>query len=297
MVRKFRKPYRIKRRKSIFRNRFFWLTLLILIIIGGLFYFLVFSSTFQIKEIQISGESRLEIKDFQRDKQKVFVEDIRELIEKEIERKVLFLPTRSIFLVNLSKIRVKLLEEFPQLAYTNLNRKFPDILLVQVEERKPVAIFCHTYPEDGEAKCFLIDKEGIIFEPTSFKEGEMIVRNLTLKENLILGEKVVEKEKISQILEIESKLKDYNPPTTLLAEDGAPDFKILEVLIVSEERLNIKTSEGWEIYFNPKRDLEWQLTKLKLVLEKRIPEEKRKNVEYIDLRFEKIYIFPETYRE
>jgi len=37
------------------------------------------------------------------------------------------------------------------------------------------------------------------------------------------------------------------------------------------------------------------LTELSILLKERIPPEKRRNIEYIDLRFEKIYIFPETY--
>jgi len=100
-----------------------------------------------------------------------------------------------------------------------------------------------------------------------------------------LGERIAEKEIISQIIDLESKLKE--------------DLKIplKELTIVSEERLNAKTLEGWEIYFNLKGDLNWQILKLKAVLENRIPPEKRGNVIYIDLRFERVYIFPENYNQ
>ena len=60
-------------------------------------------------------------------------------------------------------------------------------------------------------------------------------------------------------------------------------------VIVSEERLNVKTSEGWEIYFNTADDLDWQVQELALVLEKQITPEKRRNLEYIDLRFSRVY--------
>jgi hypothetical protein len=60
---------------------------------------------------------------------------------------------------------------------------------------------------------------------------------------------------------------------------------IVEISIISNERLNIKTFEGWLIYFNPKEDLDWQTQKLDLVLEKQIPLEKREELEYIELRF------------
>jgi len=278
-MRKYRKPYKAKRGKSIFRNRFFWLGILILIIFGGFFYFLIFSSTFQIKEIKISGNSRLEIKDFQRDKQKVSIVDIRELIEKEIEGKVLFLPTKSIFLANLNKINEIVLERFPQIARVNLNREFPDILLVQIEERKPVAIF------KQNEHWFFIDEEGIIFEEfvdvdvrrqhqqIEAESQKPKIKNLTLAKEARIGERVVEKGQLPEILEIESKLRE--------------NFKIpiKEVLIVSDERVNFKTLEGWEIYLNPQEDTAWQLTKLRVVLEEEIPLENRKDLEYIELRF------------
>ena len=60
--------------------------------------------------------------------------------------------------------------------------------------------------------------------------------------------------------------------------------------MVSDRRFNAKTAEGWEVYFTPKEDLNWQITELKAVLENEISPERRGNLEYIDLRFEKIYI-------
>jgi len=99
--------------------------------------------------------------------------------------------------------------------------------------------------------------------------------------DLIFGLKEREKEIISRRFGLKT---GRHPPTTLPLE-RAPNLKILEVSIISEERLNAKTSEGWEIYFNLEGDINWQLTKLGAVLEKEIPPEKRENLEYIDLRF------------
>ena len=104
--------------------------------------------------------------------------------------------------------------------------------------------------------------------------GQLIKIKKAIKDKeLKLGDRVLEKELISAILEIESKLEN--------------DLKIPieEVLVVSDERINIKTSDGWEIYLNPKGDIEWQLTKLRVDLEEEIPQERRKDLEYIELRF------------
>jgi cell division septal protein FtsQ len=271
----YRKSYRIKKIKSIFGNRFFWLTLLTLIIIGGVFYFIAFSSTFQIKEIKISGN------------QKVSTENLRDVIDPHIFVKVWGFPSRSIFLANFNEINRIILEKFPQIWQVNLKRRFLNTVLVQIEERIPIAIF---YQAENN---FLIDKEGIIFDPVrndisngveKVSYGEYLkLQNLTLKRNLNLGEKAIEKELLSQILEINSKLKENLK------------IDIEEFIIPTEGRLNVKTIEGWKIYFNLKGDMGWQLTELSLILKERIPPEKRRSIEYIDLRFGKVYIFPETY--
>lgn len=267
MIKKYRRPYRVKKKKPIFRDRFFWLGILISVAVVGIFYLICFFSFFQIKEIKISGN------------QKVPTGDLENIIQNQIVRNLFFSQTKSIFLVNLNIIKTATLEKFPQLAKINLKRSFPDTMLIEIEERKPVAIFLQN------ENIFFIDREGIIFEEVSEAAPQWLqIKNLTLTTDSKLGEEAIKKEKLSQVLEIESKVKGLQPALHPPAE-RAPNLKILEVSIISEERLNAKTSEGWEIYFNLEGDINWQLTKLGAVLEKEILPERRENLEYIDLRF------------
>lgn len=261
MKKTYRKPHRIKKRKSIFRNRFFWLGILILIIFGGIFYLICFHSFFQVKVIKIFGN------------QKVATEDLENLVNEKITQKVLFFPSRSIFFANFSEIKKEILKNFPQVEETDLKREFPDTLFLQIKERKPVAVFCE------EANCFFIDKHGIIFESAVTKTDLIRLASLPrdsakeVEREISLGEKIISEEHLSKILEVGVKIKN--------------ELKILpeEFLVVSEERFNVKTLEGWQIYFNFREDLDWQLTKLRAVLEEEIPQEKRKDLEYIDVRF------------
>lgn len=259
MVKNFRKPYTIKKRrhlKSIISYRFFWLGILIFVILFSIFYFLFFSQTFQIEKIIVTGE------------EKVAKEDLKLLVEKKLESKILFFKTKSIFLVNLNEIKKDILNNFPQVAEVEIGRGLPDALNIIVVERFGLTIWCQT------EQCFLVDNEGVIFEEIFDVDLEAFqIKNLALVSELKLGDKVIEKEKLNQVLDIESKLRD-NLKIPLAA-----------VTIVSEKRLNIKTLEGWEIYFNSQEDMEWQLTKLRAVLEEEILPENRKNLEYIDLRF------------
>ena len=263
-ARKFRKPYRVKRKKSIFRNRFFWLGILIFLIVGSAFYFLFFSDTFQVKKIIVTGE------------EKISKEDIKVLIEERLEKKILFFKMGSIFLINPSEIRRGILNNFSKIAEIEINREFPDVINVLVVERLPLAIWCR----DGN--CFLLDNEGVIFEETpAWTDLPKIIDKQNMN-SFTLGEKVIEKDKLEQILKIESEL------TKNLK------ISIIEFSLMPDERLNAKTTEEWEIYFNLDEDLNWQLTKLNAVFKEGIPPENRGNLEYIDLRFTRVYY---KYRE
>lgn len=258
----YRKPHRLKKRKLIFQNRFFWLGLFILIILGGIFYLIYFYSFFQIKVIEISGN------------QKISSESLENLLKEKINHPLPFFwqwSSQSIFLANLTEINKEILKNFPQIEEADLKRKFPDKIIVQIKERRPAAVFC-PFPEKEEVDCFFIDKQGIIFEKTATKEGFALIKK-DIAGKINLGERVTEEEQLSKALATELRLKT--------------DLKILveEILVFSEVRFDAKTQEGWQIYFNFGEDLDWQLAKLRAVLTEEIPRERRKDLEYIDVRF------------
>jgi hypothetical protein len=263
MVKSYRKPYRVKRKKSIFLNRLLWLGALFFFIISAIFYFLFFLEVFQVEKIIVTGEK------------KVAKEDLGLLVGEKLERKILFFKTKSIFAVDTQNIKKDILNSFPNISEVEISRGFPDALNIVVVERLGLTIWCQ------EEQCFLLDGEGVIFDPVrndipdGVEEIPQRVRIIDRQNinSLKLGDKVIEKEKLNQILDIESKLRDnLKIPLTALE-------------IISEERLNIETFEGWKIYFNSEGDIGWQLTKLRAVLEEEILPENRKNLEYIDLRF------------
>lgn len=253
-----RKPYQVKKRKSILKNRFFWRLVLVLVIGLAIFYFLFFSSVFQIKNIKISGNK------------KVLTKDIEKKVSEKIENRILFLKTKSIFLVDFKEISKALLEEFPKIRKVDLARDFPNALGLKIQERKPAFLFCNS-------ECFLIDKKGVIFERTENIETLSIIKfQEPEKMAFSLGEKIFEEDFLSKILEIKKRIKER-----LQIE--------IKEFIVSKEKLTAKSAQGWQIYFNLKGDIDWQLTELILILEKQIPSERRDELEYIDLRFSRVY--------
>ena len=290
-MRNYRKPHKAKKKKSIFKNRLFWLGVLVLLIFSGGFYLICFHSFFQIKVIEISGIEEANASSLDSavasSNEKATVESLEDLVRTKISQQILFFSSRSIFLADFAEIEKEILKDFPQVSETEIKRKLPHTLLLQVEERKPAAVFCQA------DKMFFVDKEGIIFEPLdpdTVRQDFVRFKKETEGE-LNLGKRILEKEQLSKILEVEAKLK--NQPRILTEEERsssstlADTLGIEEILVVSEVRFDVRTSEGFKIYFNFNENLDWQLTKLIAVLEKEIPPERRKDLEYIDVRFGK----------
>jgi len=268
-LKRYQKLYSARKRKLFLKSRLFWSLIIILILVSFSIYFLIFSKqeifgfNFQIKKIEIKG-----VDDFLR-------KEIENSIGSEVET-TLFknkfsqgFTSRSIFLVKLNKIKEKILNNFLEIDHCELKRQFPQTLLVLLKKREPVGLYCSLND------CFFFDKEGVIFKKT---ETENNLENLILvsSEKIPnLGEKFISKEKINLFLEIYNSLKNLTIPVK--------DFKMS-----TEKKLEVKTVEEWDIYFNLESDIKIQLTKLSLLLKEISPQEREK-LNYIDLRFSKVY--------
>ncbi len=272
-MRSYRKPHRFKKKKSIFKNRFFWLTLLIFSAVIGLACFLVFSDFFLIKEIEVSGNKE------------VSAEHAKEEVREELADRGRLIPPDNIFFVSRSRIKDGLLSLFPQIADVTIERKWPDALKLTIIERQEKALFCSD-KKGGEGEfyenCFLMDQGGIIFKKSEGVSPLPKIKQESFpEENINLGNQVIDAGLLTKILDVYGKIT------------GTLDIKTREILFISEEMVNFRTAEGWDIYVSLTKDLDWQVTKLKAVLENYLPQEKRKNLEYIELRFGNLAPFKE----
>ena len=251
----FKKYLRKNRKVYILRNHFFWAFVLFLIASLIIFYLVCFYCLFQIKEIQVKGN------------QKVKTENIENLAEIYLPKKIIFWNSRSIFLVDLERIDKEILSYFPQIGEVSSQRRFPDELIISVKERTPIGII----KKDDDY--FFINKEGVIFEKVDDQKDQWPeIIPPEADKNLKIGETIIEKNLISRVAEIEKELRKK-------------EISLCSIKIVSSQRANVLTQEGWEIYFNLDDDISKQVFNLDLVLKEKIPPQKRKNLEYIDLRF------------
>lgn len=260
------KIHKIKPKKSVLRSGLFWLIILILaIIIAGVYFFLFYPGV-QIKNIIISGNQR------------VATNDIENFISADISNKILGIAglqivSKSIFLMNNSRLSEAIVNKFPTIESVEITKNFFKTIIFKVNERISTSIFCPSL--DGEkSNCYLMDSSGTVFESVrALPENMLVVRKLINKQ-IFIGEKVVQQSIIDLILKVEKNLRD--------------SFKInlSEALIASSARLNLKTSENWQIYLNLNENynIESQLLRLNLLLNGGISANERKNLRYIDLR-------------
>jgi cell division protein FtsQ len=258
-----RKKYQIKRKKSLLKNRIFWTTLLIVSFFGSLCYLVVFSPVFQINALVILGNERLTSQEIQ--------QAIWPKIENE--KQILGFKTKSIFLAEIKSLKSQLLEQFLLIDELKIKKILPKSLVLEIKERKTLGVWC------WENNCFNFDKKGIIFEnQTTMPENALTINSKQPTTEISLGKKAIDEKTLSAIVLIQQTMAEK-------AKITANDFTSFE----NDGRLNAKTTENWEAYFDLKGDVNWQLVRLELLLDKTLPLEKRQGLEYIDLRFSKIF--------
>lgn len=249
-----------------YKKAIFWYFLLFLVLIITTIYFLLFYDKIQIKNISVFGTAS------------VNAQDLKNVVEKNITKNFInfgnwSLSSKSIFLLKTDELKKSILNSNATIETVNLDKKWPNELIVQIKEREQIAVFCQSN------ECFEIDANGIIFEKTYENGNNLIVRQNESIDNLFVGKTVVYNNIMLMIYDIEKNLKDNF------------QINLTEALISTPIRLDITTGEGWQIYFDidNEANIIEQITKLNLLLQKEIPVESRLNLQYIDLRFSKAY--------
>lgn len=254
--RKYKKSYKVKKKKLLIFNKIFWIFGGSILLLSGIFYFFIFFSFFQVRAIEISGL------------QKIPQEGLQKIVEQNTQKSIFFFSSRNIFLADFGKVKKEAFESYPQLDTLKIKRRLPRTLLIIAEEKKPAAIFV-----SGETK-FFIDKKGIIFEEITYSPPSL--PNLAidgLDQDLNLGREIIDAGRLAKIIDAAAKLKS----------DFGVEAAVFQV--AGSDKLIVETKEGWEFYLSLEGDVDWQLTKLGVVLEEKIPPERRRDLEYVELRF------------
>jgi len=244
----------LKPQKSIFKRPIFWGILFFLAVILFFAYFFLFFPKIQINNIIVDGNNSVQ------------KEEIESIVWNNINKNI----SKSFFLTGSHTITNEILNKFPQIESVKVIKKFPRTINISIKERVIFAVFC----QEQDENCFYIDENGVIFEAL-----EQVPKNLSIIRQLIgdgevfTGKKVIERNIINTISKVKDNLKDNF------------QIDIKSAIISTPFRLNIKTSENWQIYFNLDPNLDLQIAKMNALLKDEISIDIRKTLQYIDLRF------------
>ncbi|OGZ33239.1 MAG: hypothetical protein A2174_01875 [Candidatus Portnoybacteria bacterium RBG_13_41_18] len=280
--RKFKQAILPRRKKSNFGFKLFIFLGLFFILGAAFFYILVFSSLFKITKIQVSGAKEVEISQIENIAAKVV--DQRIFFNKIQQNNPIFSPGKI--------IQPIILENFPRIKNINIKESFFDhILLIDVEERIPVAIWCLVAKNEvinatstsevsldntlQAESCYYVDSAGFVFAQAPILSGGLvpIVFDRSL-DYLRIKDKISNENTIKFIIDVKKELDVINLNLT--------DF-IIQSQTLGD--LEVISPDGWKIYFDLNKPAVSQVYSLKRVLSEEV-KEKRAQLEYVDLRVE-----------
>lgn len=232
-----------KRKKGIAKI-FKWGLLLALIFL--IFYFVFFSNFFAIEKIDIKGN------------QAISRENIEETIKSKSFTSVLgIFSENNFFLLNKEKTRESLLEKFPEIETITVEKKFPDVLEVEITEKNPLILWCRM------ENCYYLDSEGTAFMAEN-NENKIYKNRRFIK---IIEEIKIKEEEVAdqEDKEVKSEAMDNN----MDSEDNEDEKYFQD----KDGRYPIKEDKDGKKYYE-KLGNEGEIKKIYLSEEKEIEEEK-----------------------
>ena len=283
--------YKKTRRRKRNWKPLFWIFLTLILLVGA-GYSIFFSPLFKIKNINAQGT------------EKIPNNDILSLINQELGSFYFrYIPKNNFYLISEASLLHILKEKFPGAKTIEVSKKFPASLMVALKDREKVLTYCKQIEQqpvmaegeaaenatgtksvlepilqlsNGQAKCFYIDNEGIVFEEApEIYGGTMVVLKDVSNREIKIGDKTVDNNVISFIINAQKSL--YEKVNISLLYFQINSFPTIDVIA--------QTAEGWQIIFDITRQPEAQVIALEKILQEKIKEQ-RDHLEYIDLRVE-----------
>lgn len=248
-----KKRYKKKEKDPIYKTKLFWIGSLLFLSIIALFLIFLYSPFYQLESIEVTGTD-------------LTAEDaLKTMIERRVKVGVEPLESKSLIFFSGLYVSREVASELPHVESLQIKKIFPDKLSVKVKERKADLVWCVT-----ENNCFEVDITGVAFKGATDKKEKIEVIDDT-KTNLELGEKAFSENRIEEIIAVKNELKDDF------------DFETKKIIIPENRSFFVEVNKGFQLRFNFKGDLEKQLKRLELLLEKEIDD--IEDLEYIELRY------------
>lgn len=235
------------------------LSCILLIIFIAIFYFVFYSTYFDIKNVVLI------------DNKKITAGQVEQIYDGVAEdRRWILFSGKNIIVFNSPRLEYDLLEEIPMVEKVATEKKYPNILKIKIKEVEPVAIWM------TGSKTYYINSEGLvgyeIFNASEEKNTLPLVKDNS-------GREIAPREKVTSeaIMSFIKTIADDLNERTGLAYDS------FVLPSGAAEEVHLKTDQGYNVYFSLHRDALSQLNDLAMVIDSEV---KGKEVDYIDLRIE-----------
>jgi cell division septal protein FtsQ len=184
----------------------------------------------------------------------------------------------NLLFISSQQIQKSILEKFPEIGRIKVEKNFlTRKLVIDVVERQELAAWCLTEAKHPILPCIALDSQGVSFREKKEIPADIPIIVFSQVSPPALGSVAIDPKILPFVVELKRTLESWNI------------FQIASVKIQSFSLepgfIAVHTTEGWDAYFTQEEDRVWQETKLREVLEKQFPQEKRHRLEYIDVRF------------
>lgn len=239
--------------------------ILFLVLFVGLFYFLFFSEWLTIERVLVEGNQNTDKK------------LILDSVEPYLHKKVLSVfPSNNFFFVREGAIKNEIIDNFRRISSVKIKKEFPDTVVLQIEEKKAVLLFCN-----GKG-CLWVDEDGYSYNQSSYSEAVSDSSDVTIVEDtsqsdLLVGQGVTDATYVSFVNDLKNEFEKITQKQILK----------ISTPILSAREIRVETMENWIIYLDVDSGLKRSTGLLEEVLKQikeKEGEEKSKCLDYIDLR-------------
>jgi hypothetical protein len=226
-------------------------------VLAVIFYFLVLSPYFLVKNIVIKGNSR------------VSASEISKVVAGLSEKRFLLVPQNSLLALNQGRLNNLFKEKLPEVREVKSKRSWPNKITIEISERTPALSVVVS------GKNYTIDDQGFVMKETPKTEVQLKIID-QVDEEIKVGE-VIGGKLIPFIISMQKQWPGkINVP---LAMAKIPGKGASETEFVS--------AEGWSAFFSTDRPVVNQLSNLSILLNNLTHKGEKPKLVYIDLRLAK----------
>lgn len=271
---------KFRRHKVIINWRRWFFVLVVISLLAGFSYLIIWSPVFKIRKISVESAYFTAQAQTQ--------EIVSQLLQEKLWRVI---PGDSLFTFLGQEASRRILSSFPEAESVVIKRSLttgPEIK-IEVKGRQSAAIWCQSLPVETAKepatttvnvamptsdKCFFADESGFLFHEAPTISGIALPTFFSqINEKLDLRSQAIASSTIQFASQLKKQLREEIGVDTLGFRAGAVGSQDLEVFV----------DEGWLIYFNMERPPSAQVKVLGVLLAGDL-KDKRAELKYVDLR-------------